>query len=107
MIGWSFAFPTNQILMEQFLSNKITEKELFWSTKKDSNYDAIYFCAMYVYPEYRSLPLALKLIYKCIDPLLKEGICIFYDPYSSQGEILGKFIKRRNKYQIKSKTFQH
>lgn len=103
MIGWSFAFPTNKILMEQFLSNKITERELFWSTKKDPNYDAIYFCAMYVYPEYRSLSLAIKLIRKCINPLLKEGICVFYDPYSSAGAKIGDFMKNHVNFEIKLK----
>jgi predicted GNAT superfamily acetyltransferase len=103
MIGWSFAFPTNRILMEQFLSNEITEKELFWNTKKNPNYDAIYFCAMYVYPEYRSLSLAIKLIRKCIDPLLKEGVCVFYDPYSSAGARIGDFMRKHVKFEIKLK----
>lgn len=105
LMGWSFAFPTDKILMYQFLAGEITEKELFWSTKKNPDYGAIYFCAMYVYPEYRSLPLTLKLIHKCIEPLLKENVCVFYDPYSFQGEIIGDFMKKHSKFQIKSKTF--
>jgi len=103
LLGWSFAFPTNKILMEKFLAGEITEYQLFWGTKKDPNYDAIYFCAMYVYPKYRSLSLAIKLIRKCLDPLLKENVCVFYDPYSSAGARIGEFMKNRVKFEIKTK----
>lgn len=106
LLGWCFAFPTNRVLMNQFLDRTLTEKELLWCTKKDENYDAIYLCAAYVYEEYRKRGLGLKLVKKCLEPLLKEGVCIFYEPYSDEGQRLGLTALKDYNYEIKIKQHE-
>ena len=103
LLGWSFAFPTNKILMNQFLNSDINENQLFWKTEKDENYDAIYLCAAYVYPEYRRKGLGNKLIHACLKPLIKNGVCIFYEPYTEEGRRLVESALKDYNYEIKIK----
>ena len=103
MLGWCFAFPTTRKLMEEFLNDTISERELFWATRKNKKYDAVYLCAVYVYSNHRQIGLGTKLINECLKPLLKEGVCIFYEPYTKKGKNLGEFTLKDYKYEIKIK----
>lgn len=103
LLGWCFAFPTNQIMMNKFLSNEINENQLLWQTKKDENYDAIYLCAAYVFEEYREKGLGSNLIKNCLQPLLKNGVYIFYEPYTEEGKRLGESTLKDSGYKIKVK----
>ena len=103
LLGWCFAFPTSRKLMVQFLNDSISEKELFWSTKKNKKYDVIYLCAAYVYSSHRKTGLGSKLIDECLKPLLKDGVCIFYEPYTKKGKRLGESALKDYKYEIKIK----
>lgn len=103
LLGWCFAFPTNKTLMNQFLLGVITENQLFWRTEKDEDYDAIYLCAAYVYEEYRRKGLGHMLVKECLEPLLKDGVCIFYEPYSEEGRRLSESVLKNYKYEIKIK----
>ena len=103
LLGWGFAFPTNRKLMDQFINGNITENQLFWMTKKDDNYDAIYLCAIFVYEEYRRSGLGSKILNACIDPLLKKDVCIFYEPYTEEGKKLGESAFKYSYYEVKVK----
>ena len=103
LLGWCFAFPTNKTLMNQFILGEINENQLFWRTEKDDNYDAVYLCAVYVYEGHRNKGLGHKLVRKCLEPLLKDGVCIFYEPYSEEGKRLGVSVLKDYKYEIKIK----
>ena len=106
LLGWCFAFPTNRKLMEQFLNDTISERELFWMTKKNKKYDAVYLCAAYVYSNHRQMGLGTKLINECLKPLLKERVCIFYEPYTKKGKRLGESALKDYKYEIKVKQHE-
>lgn len=64
-VVWILLFPTTLELMDQFLSDRISENELFKFTPIGIQYDAIYLCSAMVLEEYRRKGIAMKL-----------GICI-------------------------------
>jgi GNAT superfamily N-acetyltransferase len=100
LLGWCFAFPTNTDLMKRFVNNEITEYELFWSTEKDENYDAIYLCAIYVFEKHRSRGIGKMLTDACLQPLLKDSVTVFYEPYSEEGKRLGESVLKDVKYKV-------
>jgi len=67
-ICWIIQIPTTRSLMEQFLANEISEKQLFELTPLNVPYQAVYLCSGMVLEEFRRKGIAKKL---AIDALLK------------------------------------
>jgi GNAT superfamily N-acetyltransferase len=95
-IAWILVIPTTHTLMEQFISKKINERELYKKTPFDVKYDSLYLCSALVLPEYRGKGLAKKLMAKAIRSIQKEHPirCLFYWAFSIEGKKLAASIAR-------------
>lgn len=71
-IAWVLLIPTTLELMNRFLDNQISEKELFDLTPLNSAYDAIYLCLALVLEEYRRKGITRNLALKAIEDISKQ-----------------------------------
>ncbi len=96
-IGFTFIVPCNVGIMERFLSNKITERELFDECKNKityDNFDAIYLCSSFIKKKYRGRGLAIQGRIKSINKIIggrKIKPILFSWPQTIEG---GKSVKR-------------
>lgn len=93
-VAWILLIPTTHILMERFITNKITERELFNKNPLRVKYDSIYLCSALVLPEYRGRGLAKSLMIKAIKSIQKEHpiTCLFYWALSTEGKKLAASV---------------
>jgi len=71
-VAWVLLIPTTLELMNRFLENQISEKELFNLTPLDIKYDAIYLCSALVLEEYRRKGITKNLAMSAIDIIRKD-----------------------------------
>ena len=93
-VVWVLLFPTTNELMEDFLKNKISEKQLFELTPLDILYDAIYLCSAMVLEEYRRKGIAQKLTKNAIEDIRKSHpiTSLFVWPFTKEGSSLAEKI---------------
>lgn len=60
-VVWILLIPTTIDLMNHFVAEEISEKELLDQTPLDIKYEATYLCSAMVLPEYRRKGLATKV----------------------------------------------
>jgi hypothetical protein len=89
-VCWILCIPTTLDLMQQFINQKISEKELYELTPLNAKYEAIYLCSALLLEEFRGKGVAQRL---CIEAL--EGIkidhsikALFFWAFSKEGEKL-------------------
>ncbi len=95
LIGFSLVYPCKREIMDKFVSKKINEAELFGMLKESElnrKPETIYFCSVFVKPEFRGRGLALKSLTKSIKSIfnLKSKPPLFYWAYSQEGDALSK-----------------
>ena len=95
-IAWVMVIPTTQAIMDQFISKKISEKELLRMTPLRANYEAVYLCSALVLPEYRGKGLAKRLLTKAVRTIRKEHdiAWLFYWGFSREGRRLAASVAR-------------
>jgi GNAT superfamily N-acetyltransferase len=95
-VAWMLVFPTTRILMQQFLTRRISEKTLLRKTRLNSVYDCIYLCSALVLPEYRGRGLATKLMVSSIQRIRRDHSirCLFYWGFSREGRNLARAVAR-------------
>jgi hypothetical protein len=71
-VAWLLVIPTTTELMERFLSEEITERELFDLTPLDVPYEAVYLCSGLVLEEYRRKGITRRLAMKAIEDIRKD-----------------------------------
>ena len=71
-VAWVLIIPTTIDLMNRFLSEEITEKELFELTPLNEKYDAIYLCSALVLDEFRRKGITRNLALKAIQEMKKK-----------------------------------
>lgn len=93
-ILWVLLVPTTTAVMNDFLSGKITEKELLYQTPLNTQYDAVYLCSATVLPEYRRRGLAKKAIVDAVHTIQKEHPVktLFSWPFTTDGVKLAEAI---------------
>ncbi len=91
-IAWVMVIPTTEGIMEQFLSNKISERELLDATPLKERYDAIYLCSALVLPEHRGKGLARRLVSDAIASIQRDHPIryLFYWAFSVEGRRLAE-----------------
>lgn len=91
-VAWVLVLPTTIVLMNQFLENRINEKELFYQTPLHIPYEAIYLCSAMVLDEYRRQGIAKRLTMEAITMIRKdhEIQCLFYWPFTKEGDLAAK-----------------
>jgi hypothetical protein len=71
-VAWLLVIPTTTELMQKFISDEITEKELFELTPTDGTYDALYLCSALVLEEYRRKGIVKELALKAINDIRND-----------------------------------
>jgi len=104
-VVWVLLFPTTNELMEDFLINKISEKQLFDLTPLDIQYDAIYLCSAMVLEEYRRKGIAQQLTKNAIEEITKSHpiTSLFVWPFTKEGSLLAEKISTSVGLQLKIK----
>jgi GNAT superfamily N-acetyltransferase len=109
-VAWILLIPTTLDLMNRFLENKISERELYEQTPINSPYEALYLCSAMVLEEYRRKGIAKQLTLDAINLIRMDHKlkALFVWTFSNEGlagaEALSKLIslplyKRRDRLQ--------
>ncbi len=107
VIGFALIIPANKIIMNQFLSKKITERELFEKVKKEINYEifnTIYLCSCFVKKEYRGKGLAVQAWRESILKIIgkrKVKPILFVWTQTKEGENTAKKVASNLKFPLK------
>jgi len=104
-VVWVLLFPTTNMLMEDFLVNKISEKQLFELTPLNVQYDAIYLCSAMVLEEYRRKGIAQQLTKDAIEEITKSHpiTSLFVWPFTKEGCTLAEKISVTTNLSLKLK----
>lgn len=96
-IAWSLVLPTSRGDMEEFLSRKITEQELFDRACAEPSFESMYIFAAITRPEYRGRGLATELLeYQVKYFKEKYGIKDFYAwILSADGKALADKLEKK------------
>ena len=88
-VAWVLQIPTKLNLMNQFLENKISEKELFEQTPLDTRYEALYLCSALVLEEYRRKGIAKRLTLQAIEIIRRVHPlkALFVWTFSKEGDL--------------------
>lgn len=91
---WVLLIPTTENTMHEFLSEKITEKQLLEKTSNGESYNALYLCSATTLPEYRGKGETKKLCLKAISAIRKDHPIktLFVWPFSEGGNALAQGI---------------
>ena len=83
-------------LMNKFLGEKISEKELYKLTPMNTTYETLYLCSAMVLEEYRRKGIAKKLILNAIEKIRKNHPLksLFVWSFSKEGDIGAEEIAR-------------
>ena len=89
-VAWILLFPTTLDLMNLFLENNISEKEMFCLTPLDSKYETVYLCSALVLEEYRRKGITRQLALKAIENIRKDHPigALFVWAFSSEGDLV-------------------
>lgn len=95
-VAWVLLIPTTLELMNRFIEEKITEKELFELTPLDVSYEAIYLCSALVLDEYRRKGITKKLALDAIEHMRKDHSlkAAFVWAFSLEGDLAAESIAR-------------
>ncbi|MBA3705314.1 MAG: GNAT family N-acetyltransferase [Bacteroidetes bacterium] len=93
-VAWVLLIPTTIDLMNKFLKNKISEKELFELTPLDTTYEALYLCSALVLEEYRRKGIVKRLTLNAIENICKGHLlkALFVWPFSEEGDLTSERI---------------
>jgi len=93
-VAWILVIPTTREVMDEFLTKRITERELLERTPISASYDALYLCSALVLPEYRGKGLARRLAASAIRSILKDHPLrdLFYWGFSQEGRKLASAL---------------
>lgn len=93
-VVWILVLPTTSVLMNLFLNKEISEKELFYTTPIEANFDAIYLCSAMVLEEYRGKGLARKMTLEAVESIKKDHPIknLFVWAFSKEGDGLAERV---------------
>jgi hypothetical protein len=95
-ICWIIQIPTTRLLMEQFLSNEISEKQLFELTPLDVPYQAVYLCSGMMLQEYRRKGIAKKLAFDALSKIRESHPIesLFVWAFTQDGDIFSESLAK-------------
>jgi len=93
-VAWVLVIPTTLELMNQFLKEEISEKELFDLTPEKAKFDALYLCSALVLEEYRRRGIVKNLVLEAISEIRKDHPlqALFVWPFTREGELVAEAI---------------
>lgn len=71
-VAWLLLIPTTAALMQQFVAERITERELYERTPEHGPYEAVYLCSGLVLPEWRRQGIAGRLAMRAIEAMRRD-----------------------------------
>lgn len=100
-ISWVIVIPTSLETMEEFLTNELTENELFEKAVIEKKFEALYLCSMFTMPQHQRKGLAKKLMLKAIQKLApRPEQKLFSWAYSEEGRLALQSISKELKREI-------
>jgi len=95
-IAWMLIIPTTKEVMDDFLAQKITEKDILDRTHVGAKYDAIYLCSALVLPEYRGKGLAKQVVTDAIQSIMNQHTIksLFVWSFSIEGKRLANVVAK-------------
>ena len=89
-IAWVSVIPTSIELMTRFISEEITERELFDLTTLKTPQESVYLCSAIVLPEFRRSGVAFNLSVSAIRAMQTDNNIthVFVWPFTNEGESL-------------------
>ena len=95
-IAWILVVPTTRKVMEDFISGRISEKDLLTKTPPGAVFDSLYLCSALVLPEERGKGVATTLACRPIRAILRDHPIqfLFFWKFSDAGEGLAAAIAR-------------
>jgi hypothetical protein len=105
-IAWVLMIPTITSLMNDFLTDKISEKELFEKTPLHIQYDALYLCSATTLKEYRGKGITTRLALDAIENIRKTNPIktLFVWPFTKQGNNLAEKLAQNAGLPLKEKN---
>jgi hypothetical protein len=93
-ICWVLCIPTTLDLMNQFIDQKISERELYELTPLNAKYEAIYLCSALLLEEFRGKGIALKIAIQALERIkIDHAIkALFFWAFSKEGEKLAEKV---------------
>ena len=93
-VAWVLVIPTTLDLMNKFLENEISEKELFELTPLNTAYDVLYLCSALVLEEYRRKGITKRLAMKAIEDIQKDHPlkALFVWAFTKEGDLASEAI---------------
>ncbi len=98
-IAWILLIPTTRKLMDSFLTGAISEKELFYLTNPNLQFECIYLCSAMVLSEFRKKGITTDLTTAAINEIRKSHKieALFVWAFSEEGKIAaGKIAAKLN-----------
>ena len=104
-VAWVLIFPTTRTLMQEFIRNEITEKDLLDRTPLGVTYQSIYLCSALVLPEHRGKGLAKALCIDAIKAIQKQHPIesLFVWAFSAEGKSLAESVARAVELPLKER----
>lgn len=93
-IAWIMVIPTTHEIMEQFIAEQITERNILDATPLDVSYNAIYLCSALVLPEHRGKGIAKGLVIDAVTSIRNDHPIrdLFYWAFSAEGQKLAESV---------------
>ena len=93
-ICWVLCIPTTLDLMNQFIDQKISERELYELTPLNAKYEAIYLCSALLLEEFRGKGIALNIAIQALERIkIDHAIkALFFWAFSKEGEKLAEKV---------------
>lgn len=95
-VCWILCIPTTFNLMNKFISQTISERELYELTPLNTKYEAIYLCSALLLEEFRGRGIAQRLAVTAIENIrIDHPIkALFFWSFSKEGERLAEKLSR-------------
>jgi hypothetical protein len=89
-VAWTIVLPATHSIMDDFISKKISEKEILELALKEKQFTTVYLCSALVLPEFRQQSLAKHLLIHSISEIQKEHSIdtLFFWAFSKEGKRL-------------------
>ncbi len=95
-ICWIIQIPTTRQLMDQFLTNEISEKQLFELTPLNVPYQSVYLCSGMVLQEFRRKGIAKKLAFDALSKIRESHPIesLFVWAFTQDGDIASESLAK-------------
>jgi hypothetical protein len=96
---WALMIPTTEKVMNDFLSGKISERELLDHTNKGEKFTCLYLCSVTTLPEYRRKGETTKICLNAIEKIRSNFpiAALYVWALTSEGESLAKKLAAKVK----------